>query len=337
MKRATIKDVALQASVSFKTVSYVLNGGEKVSDKTREAVLNAVRTLDYHPHQAARAMRTGQSFAVALVAYGQDDKPAFGNLADPAIAIIIEAMVGTLEDAGYTLSVSNFKKADLSAYGRGLAQGQFDGGIFIPFANNAGALQPFLNTPLVAIDQPDLPEDVPVICVDYRSGVREAVCHLHARGRRRVAFLGGPRDLDAYHNTERYSGYHDGLTDCSLPLDPTLVFAADYSFEGARSVFDQLIAAAPDAVIAATDRMAIGVLREAVTRGLNIPADLAIVGFDDLEITRYVDPALTSIHHPLSELGQKSAQMILSRLDSTLPLSPLRVTLPTRLIVRGSS
>lgn len=337
MSRATIKDVASQAGVSFKTVSYVLNGGDKVSDKTRAAVLRAVKALDYQPHRAARAMRLGQAFSVALVAYGIREQPRYGNLADPAIAVIVAALASALEANGYTLSLTNFTNADLSAYRRGLAQGQFDGGIFIPSANNAAALSPFIESPLVVIDQPDLPASVPVICVDYRSGVRQAVEHLHARGRRRVGFVGGPRDLNAYHNTERYGGYFDGLAACGLPRDPALVVAADYSFESARGVFGALMAASPDAVVAASDRMAVGVLREARAHGLRVPEDLAVVGFDDLEITQYVDPPLTTVHHPLAELGARSAEMILARLAGTLPGDTSRVTLPTHLVVRGSS
>ncbi|WP_216326309.1 LacI family DNA-binding transcriptional regulator [Deinococcus aestuarii] len=337
MSRATIKDVASEAGVSFKTVSYVLNGGDKVSDKTRAAVLRAVKALDYQPHRAARAMRLGQAFSIALVAYGNEDKPPYGNLADPAVAVIVAAMAATAEANGYSLSLTNFTNADLSAYRRGLAQGQFDGGIFIPFASNAAALSPFVASPLVVIDQPDLPAGVPVICVDYRSGVRQAVEHLHSRGRRRIGFVGGPRDLEAYHNTERYGGYFDGLAACGLARDPALVVAADYSFEGARRVFNALMAASPDAVVAASDRMAIGVLREARARGLRVPEDLAVVGFDDLEITQYVDPPLTTVHHPLTELGQRSTEMILARLAGTLPEDAERVTLPTHLVLRGSS
>ncbi|PYE51010.1 LacI family DNA-binding transcriptional regulator [Deinococcus yavapaiensis] len=337
MKRATIKDVAAYAGVSFKTVSYVLNGGDKVSDKTRNAVLEAVRSLDYQPHRAARAMRTGQAFSIALVGYGQNDIPSYGNLADPAIALIVAAMAATAEARGYTLSLSNFTRSDLSAYERGLAQGQFDGGIFIPFANNPGALEPFLSSPLVVIDQPNLPNDVPVVCVDYRSGVREAVTHLAARGRRRIGFIGGPRDLNAYHNTERYGGYFDGLTTNGLTLDDALVVAADYSFEGARAVARALLTAKPDAIVAASDRMAIGALREAHALGLRVPEDLAIVGFDDLEAARYVDPPLTTVHHPLTDLGRHAAEMMLARIENRLPADQRRATLRTHLVVRASS
>ncbi|WP_380046164.1 LacI family DNA-binding transcriptional regulator [Deinococcus petrolearius] len=337
MRRTTIKDVASQAGVSFKTVSYVLNGGEKVSDKTRAAVLGAVKALDYHPNHAARAMRLRKAFSVALVGYGNEEKPAYGNLGDPAIAVIVAAMAATAEGNGYTLSLTNFRNADPRAYRRGLTQGQFDGGIFIPFADNAGALAPFIDSPLVVIDQPDMPPGVPVVRVDYRSGVRAAVEHLHGRGRRRIGFVGGPRDLNAYHNTERYGGYHDGLAACGLPANPALVVASDYSFEGARSVFGALMAASPDAVVAASDRMAIGILREARGRGLRVPEDLAIVGFDDLESAQFVDPPLTTVHHPLNELGQRSMEMILARIAGTLPEHAERVVLPTHLVVRDSS
>ncbi|WP_027483066.1 LacI family DNA-binding transcriptional regulator [Deinococcus pimensis] len=336
MRRATIKDVASHAGVSFKTVSYVLNGGEKVSDRTRDAVMRAVKALDYQPHRAARAMRTGQAYSIALVAYGADDTPAYGNLADPAVAVIVAAMTEVAERQGYTLSLTNFTNADLGAYARGLAQGHFDGGIFIPFANNAAALTPFTHAPIVVIDQPDMPEDVPVVCVDYRSGIRDAVKHLHARGRRRIGFVGGPRDLDAYHNTERYGGYHDGLFTCGLTHDPALVVGADFSFDGARAVFGQLMTAQPDAIVAASDRMAIGVLREARARGLRVPEDLAIVGFDDLEVARYVDPPLTTVHHPLTLLGRRSAELIIDRLEHPAAEVAPRVTLPTHLVVRDS-
>ena len=337
MKRMTIKDVASHAGVSFKTVSYVLNGGGNVSAKTRAAVLKAVHTLEYQPNRAARAMRLKQAFSVALVLYGDNEKPAFGNLSDPAMAVIIAAMSATAEAKGFTLSLSNFATADLGAYRRGLMQGQFDGGIFIPYSSNAAALAPFTTSPMVAIDQPDLPEGVPVITIDYRGGVRDAVVYLCQRGYRRIAFLGGPQELNAYHNTERYAGYFEGLDVCGLPTYPSLVLAADFTFEGARAVFQPLVAARPDAIVAANDRMAIAIHREARASGLRIPNDLAIVGFDDLESARYVDPALTTVHHPLVELGQRSTEMVLAHVEGRLTPERTRVTLATHLVVRASS
>lgn len=337
MGRATIKDVAAHAGVSFKTVSYVLNGGEKVSDKTRSAVMKAVSALEYQPHRAARAMRLGQSFAIALVAYGSSEQRRFGNLSDPAVAVIVSAMAATAEEHGYMLSLTNFRYADLNAYEQNLAQGLVDGGIFIPFSSNAAALMPYTHKPMVVIDQLDMPASIPVINVDYRSGVRKAVEHLIARGRRRIGFVGGPPDLNAYHNTERFGGYIDALNAAGLPVDPALIAHANFTFDSARKVAPKLLDAAPDAVMAASDRMAIGVMREALERGLRVPEDLAIAGFDDLESAQFVDPALTTVHHPLTELGERSMQLMLAHLAGTLTPEDMRVTLPTHLVVRGSS
>jgi len=329
---ATVQDVARLAGVSAMTVSRVLNDRKgRFTEDTRARVLQAAQKLNYQHNRAARAMRLNQTFCVSLTVDGSTQSSFLRDPGELSIGTILPAIMYALEQRGYTLTLTPPQITP----GQPSTNLLVDATIYFPTTRNLTALADSAGPVRIVIDQPQL--DLPSISIDYRAGLIEAVEHLRTRGRSRIAFVGGPRELDVYHNTERYAGYVDGLQACGLPQAPELIFSSDFSFEGGRTVFDEVMQAQPDAIIAATDRSAIGLIRAARARGLSIPTDLAIVGFDDLESAQYVDPPLTTIHNPLMDLGLRVAELTVAAIERTLDPEHRHIRLPTHLVVRESS
>jgi LacI family transcriptional regulator len=339
MKRVTLKEVAAKAGVSFKTVSYVLNNGESVSPAMREAVTRAVRELDYQPNHAARNMRLNQSFTITFVSHGTHAS----TLNDPGIARILPAAITTLERAGYSFIFRDTQfdgRSSIEWIRTAMRQRLIDGAILMTLLPNA-ELEKLAqeNANLVVLDQPNLNPSIPVAWIKYREGIASAVRYLAARGRHRIAFVGGPSvtEWSDFHNVERYAGYQEGLKTVGFGYDERLVVRSDYTYEGGRTALRRLLPTQPDAIVAASDRMAIGILNEAKSVGLRIPQDVSIVGFDDHEFATFCDPQLTTVHSPLEEVGTEAAKLLLARLKGQHAASSERVALATRLIQRGSA
>ncbi len=333
-----MRQVAFQAGVSHQTVSEVVNGSNKVAPATQARVLAAMAKLDYHPNHAARSMRLSRSFNVAYVV----EKPT--ELADDAMSLILVSLLETLQQAGYNLvirTISIDRKDQLDELRSALVQGRIDGVIFGGIALNPAvqAMAAWAH-PLVFFDQPTIGEGIATIWVQYRDGIKQAVEHLASRGRKRIAFIGGPaeKELKIFHNTERYDGYRDGLEVTGQKYNKNLVVASDYTINGGRVAARNLLKLKqrPDAIVAASDRLAFGAMLEIKASGLEIPNDIAVTGFDDFELSQSADPPLTTIHYPVDQLAVQAARLLLERIEgktSTKSQIPIKV----KLVIRGSS
>jgi DNA-binding LacI/PurR family transcriptional regulator len=178
----------------------------------------------------------------------------------------------------------------------------------------------------------------PAACVDAdnRGGARQAVAHLAAGGRRRIAAITGPQDMTV--GLERYSGYLDGLAEAGLAHDPALTEGGDFRLDSGVRAVEALLARRPDldAVFAASDAMAIGAMRSLRSLGRDVPADVAVVGFEDSPSAAHTDPPLTTVHQPVEAMGREMVRLLLARIGGAAPDEPL-VVLPTHLVVRGSA
>jgi len=191
--------------------------------------------------------------------------------------------------------------------------------------------------PFVVVDPPDtLDEDIPVVCAAGWSGARTATEHLIALGHTRIGAITGARGQRA--SRDRMAGYQAALFAASLPVNPALVVESDFSIEGGYRAALHLLAQgdAPSAIFAFNDNMALGVLRAARERGLDVPRRLSVVGFDDLEMAALVTPELTTVRQPLQEIGRVAAGVLYRLLDGQ-PLDATRIELSTRLVVRAST
>jgi DNA-binding LacI/PurR family transcriptional regulator len=332
MTRPTLEAVAQRAGVSRATASRVVNGGS-VREALRERVNRAVQELGYVPNQAARSLVTRRHGAVAVVVAESEDRV----FSDPFFAQQLRGISGELTAADVQVVLLMARSGDFSKVARYLAGGYVDGAVV--FSLHQGDALPSiaedLGLPTVYGGRPDwADDDVLFVDSDNRGGARLAVEHLLANGRQRIATITGPLDQTAA--VDRLRGYRDALPDA----DPALTAQGDFTPEGGRQAMAQLLARRPglDAVFAASDLMASGALRVLRERGLRVPEDIAVVGFDDVDtIAPWTDPPLTTVHQDIERMGRLMAQLLLRQLgqEADAPVTP--VITPTRLVVRGSA
>jgi LacI family transcriptional regulator len=211
--------------------------------------------------------------------------------------------------------------------------------------------------PVVLIDDQEIPpEGTPWISIDNRVGAYEATRHLLCLGHRRIAHIQGPLKYQVSH--DRYQGYCDALNEAGISLDPALVLEGDFMPQTgstcANAFFDLPAENRPTAIFAASDYMAYGAISAAQQRGLRVPEDMAVVGFDDNPSSAHMEPALTTVQQPFNEMGRRAAEILLALVDTPRPVNglhrngrmshmsaslfdePIRIKLPTSLIVRSS-
>lgn len=332
-ERPTLEAVARRAGVSRATVSRVVNGSTSVAASIREAVNRAVEELGYVPNQAARSLVTQRTESIALILPETANRVFSDDLFFPAI---IRGVGVELEAADKQLVLMMAgSAASHDRVERYAVAGHVDG---VMFASMHGA-DPLpgtlvrLGIPVICSGRPIGESSVPYVDVDHFGGVAAAVRHLVAAGRRRIATIAGPQDMVA--GIDRLAGYQDTLTRAGMAQ---LVAVGDFTRESGIAVMRSLLATDPslDAVFVASDMMAHGALIALREAGRRVPADVAVIGFDDFEISRYSDPPLTTVRQPIADMGRTMARHLL-RLINDEPDLPGSVVLPTELIVRGSA
>ena len=333
MKReSTLEDVAARAGVSRATASRVINGSPRVTDATRKAVQRAVKALRYTPNRAARSLAGSSSDTVALVV----SEPADRMFADPYFAGTVRGVAAALGETRYQLVLLAIHgDDDRRRVERHLLQGTTDGVLLL----SARADDP-LPGRLVKEGLPCViagrPEDAAVgyVDADNEGGAREAVEHLLARGRQVIATVAGPADMAV--GAHRYEGWRSALVDAGHQAPRTLAARSDFTRAGGAAAAARLLERTPkiDAVFAASDLMALGVLDALRAGGRAVPGDVAVVGFDDSELAVSADPPLTSVRQPIEQMGREMAAALLAQLGGAPATG---VVLPTELVVRRSS
>lgn len=322
--------MARHAGVSRGTVSRVINDSPRVSETARAAVTTAIEQLGYVPNRAARMLVTRRTDTVALIVSESPDR----LFAEPFFAGVLRGVTAALGDTEVQLLLAMAQSEAERGRLRRYLSGQHVDGVMLLSAHADDPLPGELGAagmPLVFGGRPA--GGGCYVDADNRDGARQAVAHLAAAGRRRIATIAGPPDMSP--GVDRLAGYRDALEVAGLPADEALAATGDFSEEGGRAAMRALLerGPGPDAVFAASDPMALGALRYLKERGARVPEDVAVAGFDDSETGRHTDPPLTSVHQPLAEMGTRMVQMLLSRVAGAAP-DP--VILPTRLIIRAS-
>lgn len=333
-ERPTLEAVALRAGVSRATVSRVVNGSTTVAAAIREAVNRAVEELGYVPNQAARSLVTRQTDSIALILPETANRVFSDDLFFPAI---IRGVGSELEAADKQLvlmmagSAAGYQRVERYAMA-----GHVDGVMFasIHGADPLPGLLARRGIPVICSGRPITASPlVPYVDVDHAGGVAAAIQHLIRTGRRRIATIAGPQDMVA--GVARLTGYTDAMHDAGLP---TLIAAGDFTRDSGITAMRTLLDQDPalDAVFAASDLMAHGALQTLRTAGRRVPEDVAVIGFDDFDISRYSDPPLTTVRQPIGEAGRTMANQMLRLIASELDLKPA-IILPTELIIRASA
>jgi DNA-binding LacI/PurR family transcriptional regulator len=330
----TLEMVAARAGVSRSTVSRVVNGSPKVTDEAARAVRLAIDELNYVPNRAARSLASRHTEVIALV-IPESTAMVF---TDPFFASIVQGVAMYLATTEYTLNMMIAVESKPDKTRRYLMGGNVDGALIVSHHSGDHSYAHLERSlPVVFAGRPLLPDEQGgsyFVGVDDIAGERGAIEHLIERGRRAIAVIAGPQDMPP--GLDRLEGWRRAVRHYGLE-NPDLVEYGDFTPEsGAEAMRRLLSRGIPiDAVVAANDQMAVGAYTAIRERGLAIPGDIAVVGFDDNYFGLTATPPLTTVHQPSVELGVTMAE-VLVKLIQHEPVDQITI-LPTSLIVRQSS
>ena len=333
MGNVTIKDVAKAAQVSVATVSRALNGHGNVAASVRERVQAAAEALRYTPHAAARSLSSRRTHTLGVVLpdlYGEFFSELVRGIDQAArernLHLLVSSYHGHPEEQGAAMRAM---------------RGRVDGVLLMSpsLAAAPACREELAGTPAVLINTRAAGDGVAALCVDNHGGAMAMVEHLAACGHRRIAFIAGPDDnFDAH---ERLRGYRDALAR-HVPDSEPWVLPGDFSEAGGHHAGQQVLASRerPDAVFAANDMMALGCLFAFSQGGVSVPGDIALAGFDDIPLARYVHPSLTTIRVNIAEIGERAVLNLLSQMaegDSDASTPADAQLMDVKLVVRESS
>lgn len=327
---ATIKDVAKQAGVSPSTVSRALSGKVAVSPATKERVMRAVEALNYRPNVLAQGLKEGRSRTIGLII------PNIHHLVFPAA---VRGVTDVAKKHGYTVVLCNTDEdlATERAFIESLSRRFVDGLIFstaTPQSTHLLALKE-KGYPIVLMIR-YLNDQIDTVMVDNFKGAYEATRFLISRGYRRIALVNGRLDLHLYR--QRLAGYKAALEEAGLAFDERLVVNETVGWEDGYRAMHEIWARGmePDAVFGTSDPKAMGVLKAVKERGLRVPEDVAVMGYDNLEMAELADPPLTTMAQPFYEVGRHAAERLVRLIESKRPLKPVIKKLEPKLLVRDS-
>jgi LacI family transcriptional regulator len=331
-RRATIREIAEFAGVSIATVSRVVNGSGYVSEKTRTAVESVIREHRYTANRSARGLSAGRTGLVGVTL------PRI----HPAYFSVITAGVA---EALYELDMRIVLAPTLHEHDREvgllerLMHGTTDGGLLVLPEESGSELRTLMTygyrfvvvDPRLRID-----ERVPTVSAAHSSGADQATRYLLGLGHRRIAAITGAGDMMA--TEERLRGYRAALAAAGVAPDPAIVIESNWEVDGGREAGAALLQLAdpPTAIFAFNDPLAIGAMQAVLARGLRVPEDVSIVGFDDTAECELVTPALTTVRQPLAEMGRMGVSLLMRLLENR-SFEALHVELATALIVRAST
>lgn len=326
----TIVDVADEAGVSYATVSRVINNKDHVSPEKRERVLRAMAQLGYVVNIQARSLAGGSSHIVGLLV---------NYLNSSYVVEIMRGIDAALQSRQYDLVLysAHSHRTKESAYVTKLTRNLADGLLLI-LPQNAQAYLDALRMrrfPHVLIDYLSDGRDAPSVATTNVQGAYDAVSYLLQLGHRRIGIITGSMEIGCAR--QRLEGYQQALREHGIASHPQLVYEGNFlqtqGYYGAQHLLAQ--AEPPTAIFAANDMMAFGVMEAARERGLRLPEDLSILGFDDTPQAMQVHPQLTTVHQPLEEMGNRAALLLLRYIEQ--PGTEIeRIELPTSLVLRAS-
>jgi LacI family transcriptional regulator len=339
VKTSTIREVAERSGVSVSTVSRVFNGYGDVSAATKERVLATARSLDYAPSAAARTLVRRRSQLIGIVLFTGREHPDIGH---PFFQDVLVGVKHGIGSHGYDVLL--FATEQPAADGNGAhsflgraRHHHVDGIVLMGVDRDDPEVEKLVEAdiPLVGVDLDVAGARATHVTSDNVGGARLAVRHLHSLGHRRIATVAGPQDHKP--GADRMVGFRAELQALGFESHPEYEQVGDwYTASGERAMKALLaLPEPPTAVFAAADLMAVGAMKAARDAGLDVPGDLAVVGYDDIQLASLLNPALTTIHQDKVGLGRAAARALLEQIENP-ELTPAALTLPVELIVRAS-
>lgn len=326
-ERPRISDVARLAGVSTATVSRALSNPDMVSEDTRAAVAEAIRSTGYRMNHAARNLRHRRTGGIVALVPG---------LANPFFAQILSGIAGVLGPAGYNLLVADTRTAEADRLADYAEPSRADGLIILDGSLPAGMLTG--RVPVVEACEwvPGL--TAPRIKIDNRAAAGLAIDHLADLGHRRIGYVAGP--VGNVLSIARLAGAQERLQARGLPLPEGWIYQGDFSLDSGRAAaavwLAQPRATRPTALFLTSDAMACGFIGEVQRHGLSVPRDVSVVGFDDIELIAHISPPLTTIRQPRTAIGRMAATRLLERLQGK-EAGDEDTILPVELILRSST
>ncbi|WAT08245.1 ribose operon transcriptional repressor RbsR [Rouxiella badensis] len=327
----TMKDVARLAGVSTSTVSHVINNNRFVSDSIREKVNVAIGELNYAPSALARSLKINQTRTIGML---------ITSSSNPFYSEVVQGVERSCYERGYSLILCN-TDGDEERMNRSietLLQKRVDGLIMMFTEHHCPSqdtLSRYPSIPAVMMDWAPFAGLNDIIQDNAFIGGKMATEHLIEQGYRRIACIIGPTDKTT--STQRQDGYRHAMKEAGLVIPEGYEVTGDFEFSGGLTAMQQLLALPqrPDAVFAGNDAMAVGVYQAIYQQGLRIPQDIAVMGYDDIQLAQYLTPPLTTIHQPKDELGELAIDTLLHRLKDPEAEAQVLVLTP-ELVVRGS-
>ncbi len=331
-QRTTIREIAEYAGVSIATVSRVVNGSGYVSEQTRRTVESVIREHRYTANRSARALSAGRTGLVGVT---------LPRIHPTYFSVIIAGVAEALYEHDMRVVLAptlHEHDREVSLLDR-LMHGTTDGGLLVLPEESGAELRSLMTYGyrFVVVDpRMRIDERVPTVSAAHSSGADQATRHLLELGHRRIAAITGPSDMMA--TDERLRGYHAALATAGVLPDPKLVIESDWEVDGGRAAAAVLLELSdpPTAIFAFNDPLAIGAMQAVQARGLRVPHDVSVVGFDDTAETELVTPELTTVRQPLAEMGRMGVSLLMRLLENRR-FEALHVELATQLIVRGST
>jgi LacI family transcriptional regulator len=328
-----IKKVAALAGVSTATVSRTINGSPLVSPATAEKVWHTIHRLGYFPNTQARALVSGHSRILGLI---------ISDITNPFFPELVKSFEQAAIAGGYEVIVANtdYESSRMSLCVRRMIERQVDGVAIMTSELEHHLLEQLAlrQSPIVFLDHEQLPlvNRVCDISVDYAGGIRMAVEHLLALGHLRMGFISGPQDLSSAR-TRRHA-FLECLAEHGLTGRESYIVEGDHKVEGGYRAMHSLLQLSerPTAVLASNDLTALGALRALADEGVSVPEEMSLIGFDDIQISGYMQPPLTTIRLSREELGRKAFELLASALREEFPVGR-RLYQGTNLVVRGTT
>lgn len=324
----TIKDVAKEAKVAISTVSNVLNNVNVVTKETREAVMNAVEKLNYIPNLNGRYLKKSKTGFIGLF---------LTTLEGPFYSEMINAMYDECckQEYGLTIFLNNEKNLEESY--QAILGKRVDGAVILNETINELHIEAFkrVEMPVVFLDREEEGGTVTSVVIDNSDGVRKATQYLLKLGNMKIGYIHGNRSN--YDENMRYEGYIKALESNGLSVENEYEIQGYFSEQGAYSAIRAYISSGkklPEAFVVANDQMAIGCIEGLRDEGYEVPRDISIIGFDNIEKTEYYTPAITTIDSSAKEIGKVAVKNLIKIINKGEPVKSEKIT--TQLIVRDS-
>lgn len=329
---ASILDISRITGISKSTVQRVLSGKGSFSEEMAEKVRATARQLNYRPNSLARAMKTKKTNMIGVIVY----RKHMPIISHPFYGPILDSIASELKKHGYGILLIPDSEINSNS-GDWLIEHQVDGMVLISYITEQ-LITYFrdLGIPFVLVNNSEMVNGVNYIINDDYQGAYDATCHLLQQGYRRIAFVSGPTLHRSYKL--RLQGFLDSLSKHGLQPSFGYIHSGDSVLETGAAAAVQFLSLdmPPDAIFASNDMMAIGVLKEFYARGIHVPQDIALIGFDDIEYARLTTPALTTVHVDKGTMGTTAVQKLMAMLERN-EHSTEGIVLTPKLVVREST